>query len=604
MTVRFLDPTLINQIAAGEVIERPASAIKELVENAIDANSTKIDVVVREGGRTLISITDNGQGMNQNDLNLSVERHATSKIPDSDLFNIRTLGFRGEALPSIGAVSRLTITSRTQDDDTAWRLLVEGGTKGELSPTSFGFGTRVEVRDLFYATPARLKFLKSPTTELSHIVDILNRLALAHPEIQFSLMDGERQVFSYGPNTDRLSTILGKDFPENACSVLMAREGLTLKGQISVPTFNRSSAAAQYLFVNGRPVKDRILSAAVRVAYQDFLASNRHPILALFLEIDPAEVDINVHPAKAEVRFRDAGLVRGVMISALKNALHEAAHRSSSTIAQDAIVAFQRPPSPVSSPASAWSGRSYSGRSSGTSPSHSPRLSFPEQHLAPGLAEAISTYHAAPLATASPLEVSPESLKNYPLGFARAQIHGTYILAETDDSLVIVDQHAAHERLVYEVMKIEQAAQGIKRQVLLLPEVVDLPDETLKAILSRAADLAQLGLMIEPFGLTAIMVREVPALLAKADWKQLIQDLGAEILDMDSTLQLSEQLNEIMGTLACHNSVRAGRQLSIEEMNALLRQMEATPYSGQCNHGRPTYVKLHRPDIEKLFGRR
>jgi DNA mismatch repair protein MutL len=604
MTVRFLDPTLINQIAAGEVIERPASAIKELVENAIDANSTKIDVVVRDGGRTLISITDNGQGMNQNDLTLSVERHATSKIPDSDLFNIRTLGFRGEALPSIGAVSRLTITSRTQDDDTAWRLLVEGGTKSELSPTSFGFGTRVEVRDLFYATPARLKFLKSPTTELSHIVDILNRLALAHPEIQFSLTDGERQVFSYGPNTDRLVAILGKDFPENACSVLMAREGLTLKGQISVPTFNRSSASAQYLFVNGRPVKDRLLSAVVRVAYQDFLASNRHPILALFLEIDPAEVDINVHPAKAEVRFRDAGLVRGVMISALKNALQEAAHRSSSTISQDAIVAFQRPPSPMSSPTSAWTGRIHSGHSSSFAPSHSPRFSFPDQHLAPGLAEAIATYHAAPLAVDSPPEASPESSKDYPLGFARAQIHGTYILAETEDSLVIVDQHAAHERLVYEAMKIEQAAQGIKRQVLLLPEVVDLPDETLKAILSRAADLAQLGLMIEPFGLTAIMVREVPALLAKADWKQLIQDLGAEILEMDSTLQLSEQLNEIMGTFACHNSVRAGRQLSIEEMNALLRQMEATPYSGQCNHGRPTYVKLHRPDIEKLFGRR
>ena len=600
MNVRFLDPTLINQIAAGEVIERPASAIKELVENAIDAHAKKIDVVVREGGRTFISITDNGQGMNQNDLNLSVERHATSKIPDRDLFNIRTLGFRGEALPSIGAVSRLTIISRTNNDDTAWRLAVEGGSKGELTPTSFGCGTRVEVRDLFYATPARLKFLKSPTTELSHIVDILSRLALAHPEIQFSLFDGDRQIFSYTNNTDRISAILGKDFLENSCPVLMVREGLTLKGQISVPTFNRSSPATQYLFVNGRPVKDRLLSAAVRVAYQDFLASNRHPVLVLFLNIDPAEVDINVHPAKAEVRFRDAGLVRGTMISALKNALQEAAHKSSTTIAKDAIVAFQRP----IMNAGTWTEKRYSGLSFGSAASHSARLSFPEQHVAPGLDEAIATYHAAPLSAISIPLSTPKSTDKYPLGFARAQIHGTYILSETPESLVIVDQHAAHERLVYEKMKQEQAATGIKRQTLLLPEVVDLPDEALKAILSRKKDLDQLGLAIEAFGLTAVMVREVPALLGNADWKQLIHDLSTEILDMDTTLQLSEQLNEIMGTLACHNSVRAGRQLSLEEMNALLRQMEATPYSGQCNHGRPTYIKLQRPEIEKLFGRR
>jgi DNA mismatch repair protein MutL len=600
LTIRFLDPTLINQIAAGEVIERPASAIKELVENAIDANATKIDVVVREGGRTLISITDNGHGMAQSDLVLAVERHATSKIPDSDLFNIRTLGFRGEALPSIGAVSRLTITSRTSSDDTAWRLLIEGGTKAEPVPTSFGFGTRVEVRDLFYATPARLKFLKAPTTELSHTTDILNRLALAHSEIQFSLMDGDRQVFSYGFNTDRVSTILGKDFSSNACSVLVEREGFTLKGHISVPTYNRSTAAGQYLFVNGRPVKDKVLSASVRAAYQDFLASNRHPVLALFLEIDPAEVDINVHPAKAEVRFRDSGLVRGVMISALKNTLHEAAHQSSTTIAQDAIVAFQRPPSPAlnslaSHQAPAWSGKSHSGRSS----SSSPRFSFPDRHLTPVLEETIATYQAAP----SP-EPTSEPHGEYPLGLARAQIHGTYILAEADDSLVVVDQHAAHERLVYEKMKGEQATHGIKRQALLLPEVVDLPEEALKAILSHISAFEQLGLIIEAFGLSAVMVREVPALLVKADWKQLIQDLAAEIQEMDAALSLSEQLNEILGTLACHNSVRAGRQLSIEEMNALLRQMEATPHSGQCNHGRPTYVKLHRHAIEKLFGRR
>lgn len=610
MTVRLLDPTLINQIAAGEVIERPASAIKELVENSIDANSTSIDVVVREGGRTLISITDNGHGMNQQDLAMSVERHATSKIPDGDLFNIRSLGFRGEALPSIGAVSRLTVTSRTKDDDTAWRFSVEGGAKGELSPTSFGYGTRVEVRDLFYATPARLKFLKSPTTELSHIVDMMNRLAMAHPHIQFSLTDGDRQVLSYGFKTDRLSHILGKDFTENACPVFIEREGLNIKGHISVPTYNRSNATAQYLFVNGRPVKDKLLSTAIRVAYQDYLAGNRYPVLALFLEIDPAEVDINVHPAKAEVRFRDAGLVRGVLISALKNALQEAAHRSSTTIASDAIVAFERPSPPQSFPTSTWptsewKGKQHTGKQLANNAfSSSPRLTFPSQHLKQGLAETIASYQAAPDYDNIPANAMPDSLTDYPLGSSRAQIHSTYILAETSDGLVIVDQHAAHERLIYEEMKNQQAAQGIHRQILLLPEVIDLPDESLKIILSRKDDLAKLGLIIESFGLTGILVREVPALLAHADWKQILKDIGAEFIDIDGSLSLEEQLNEILGTMACHNSIRAGRQLSINEMNALLRQMEATPYSGQCNHGRPTYVKLNRTDIEKLFGRR
>lgn len=599
MTVRFLDPTLINQIAAGEVIERPASAIKELVENAIDAGSTKIDVVVRDGGRTLISVTDNGHGMPPEDLMLSVERHATSKIPDSDLFNIRTLGFRGEALPSIGAVSRLGIVSRTADDDMAWRVIIEGGKRGKLAPASFNIGTRVEVRDLFYATPARLKFLKAPTTELSHTVDMLNRLTLAHPHIHFSLMDGDRPLLSYETHSDRIPSILGKDFLENACSVLLEREGLKITGHISVPTFNRSTATAQYLFVNGRPVKDKLLSGSIRAAYQDLLASNRHPVLALFVDIDPADVDINVHPAKAEVRFRDAGLVRATLISALKNALQEAAHRSSSAISQEAIVAFQRPPS--SAPPSGWSGKAHTGRSFGNASSQSTtpvaalRLSFPDPApKLPELAESPGLYEPA---------TEPPS-HDYPLGLARAQIHGTYILAETADSLVMIDQHAAHERLVYEKMKNEQATHGIKRQVLLLPEVVDLPAEALKALLSRTADLAQLGLILEPFGLTAILVREVPALLTKTDWKQLIQDLSAEIQDMDATLSLSEQMNEMLSTLACHTSVRAGRQLSTEEMNALLRQMEATPYSGQCNHGRPTYIKLHRHDIEKLFGRR
>ena len=613
MGIRFLDPTLVNQIAAGEVVERPASAIKELVENAIDAGSTKIDIIVREGGRTFISVTDNGQGMNYEDLVLSVERHATSKIPDSDLFNIRTLGFRGEALPSIGAVSRLTITSRVAGSEEAWRLDVEGGSKREPLPASFGVGTKIEVRDLFYATPARLKFLKSPATELTHTIDILNRLALAHPFIQFSLKEGERQTLSHGAESDRLSAVLGKDFPQNSCRVSLEREGLALKGHISVPTYNRSNATAQYLFVNGRPVKDKILSNAIRAAYQDFLASSRHPVLALFLQVDPAEVDINVHPAKAEVRFRDSGLVRGALVSALKNALHEAAHRSSTTIAENAIAAFQAP-SPVLSTLSlgtnmgssgGWAGKKYLGRPVKDPAFSSPLpLPFPG-HSTPQLAETLSRYHsAAPENNVLKEPLNHPAVQNYPLGQAQALLHGTYILAETADGLVIVDQHAAHERLVYEKMKHDHASRMVKRQALLLPEVVDLTEEELRGLLSHKEKLYDFGLKIEAFGLTAVMVREVPALLAKADWKQLVKDLATDIQDIDPASGLSEQINEILSLLACRNSIRAGRQLSREEMNALLRQMEACSVSGQCNHGRPTYVRLQKNDIEKLFGRK
>lgn len=601
MTIRLLDPTLINQIAAGEVVERPASAIKELVENAIDAKSTKIDVVVREGGRTFISITDNGHGMNQEDLLLSVERHATSKIPDQDLFNIRTLGFRGEALPSIGAVSRLTLTTRTQDSETAWRLSIQGGAKENPSPAVLALGTRVEVRDLFYATPARLKFLKTPTTELSHIVDMLNRLALAHPHVQFSLTDGERSIFSYDLYTDRIEAILGKDFTQNSTPIFVEREGFRIKGQASIPTFNRSNSTGQYLFVNNRPVKDKLLSAAVRVAYQDFLASHRHPVLVLFLKVDPSEVDINVHPAKAEVRFRDAGLIRSLLISALKNALQEAAHRSSTTIAQGAVAAFQNP-SVLERSKSSFFPINGERKLYSSSPSSSRKFSFPSVQQNPflKLEEAEAPYqietHVQP--------VSEKPQEDLPLGFARAQIHKTYILSEAVDGLVIVDQHAAHERLVYEQMKKERATQGIQKQTLLLPEIVELSEDFLKVILSHADELAQWGLILEPFGQSAVVVKEVPALLHKIDWKQLVLDLAAEIQDMDASLSLSEHLNEILSTLACHYSIRAGRQLSLEEMNALLRQMEATPFSGQCNHGRPTYVKLDRQDLEKLFGRR
>lgn len=597
MTIRLLDSTLINQIAAGEVIERPASAIKELVENSIDAGATKIDVVIREGGRTLISVTDNGIGMSPEDLTLCVDRHATSKLPDGDLFNIRSLGFRGEALPSIGAVSRLSITSRPKGEETAWRLEVEGGAKSPLAPASFSIGTCIDVRDLFFATPARLKFLKSPTTELSHIVDILNRLAMAHPSVHFTLKDGDKQILDYALGIDRLAAILGTEFSENSCVVQAERDGLRLKGSTSIPTFNRSSAAGQYLFVNGRPVKDKLLSVAVRVAYQDLLSSNRYPLMGLFLEISPEDVDINVHPAKAEVRFRDSTLVRGFVINALRQALQGAAHRTSTGMTEEAIVRFQPSvtlPPPLSS---------FNHRPSSPSYSSQPRLglsfSAPQREAFsyPSLEEPKSE------------DISPAPLpQDYRLGLARGQLHDTYIVAETQDGLIMVDQHAAHERLVYEKMKADVAKNGVRRQALLIPEIVelpaDLPKDALAKLTNRLSELQELGLILEPFGESALLIREVPALLDKVNYQKLIRDLADEIQDMDETLSLKERLHEILATLACHNSIRAGRRLSLPEMDALLRQMEATPHSGQCNHGRPTYVELKRADIEKLFGRR
>lgn len=594
MTIRLLDSTLINQIAAGEVIERPASAIKELVENSIDAGATKIDVLIREGGRTHISVTDNGSGMTPEDLVLAVDRHATSKLPDGDLFNIRSLGFRGEALPSIGAVSRLSITSRAQEAESAWQLDVEGGAKSPPAPASFAIGTRIDVRDLFFATPARLKFLKSPSTELTHIVDILNRLAMAHPTIHFSLKDGDKQVLNYPVGVDRLAAVLGAEFAENSCQVQAERETLRLQGTTSIPTFNRSSASGQYLFVNGRPVKDKLLSIAVRVAYQDLLSSNRYPLMGLFLEVSPEDVDINVHPAKAEVRFRDSTMVRGFVINALRQALQGAAHRTSTTMTEEAIVRFQ-PSTPPPMP----------------SPSFPPRpanayTSQPRLGLSRPFTIVTPTYIPLEESRTSPFMTAPAAPppENFRLGLARAQIHDTYIVSETQEGLIVVDQHAAHERLVYERMKAEVAHKGVKRQALLIPEIVDLPQESLTRVLARLPELQTLGLILEPFGKNAVLIRETPVLLDRVNYQKLIPDLADELLEMDETVSLKEHLHEILSTLACHTSIRAGRRLSIPEMDALLRQMEETPHSGQCNHGRPTYVELKRADIEKLFGRR
>jgi DNA mismatch repair protein MutL len=597
MGIRRLSEGTVNRIAAGEVVERPAAAIKELVENAMDAGATRIDIAASNGGADLLLVEDDGIGMSADDLRLAIERHATSKLPvangEDDLSHIVTMGFRGEALPSIGAVSRLSLTSRTRDGEAA-EIRIDGGKVEGPRPAAFlakgQHGTRAEVRELFYATPARLKFLKSARSEDLAITDMVKRLAMSRPDIGFTLtLDGRRALDLMAEpdlmdgRLPRLARIMGRDFGDNAARVEAGREGVTLSGYAGLPTYNRANAAMQFLFVNGRPVRDKLLVGAVRGAYADFLARDRHAALALFLDCDPAFVDVNVHPAKTEVRFRDAGLVRGLIVGALKHALADSGHRASTTVAGAALAALQRQaPAPFQSP---------------------------NIFSAGGLREAAAPYAAPSYASLvpmsvrmeeAPVDVQPET----PLGVARAQLHETYVVAQTADGIVIVDQHAAHERLVYERMKKALANGGVTRQPLLIPEVVDMDPSEVTRVCARAAELAELGLVIEAFGPDALMVREVPAMLGKLDVKGLMRDLADEIAETGNALSLKERLEEVSSTLACHMSVRAGRRLNAEEMNALLREMEATPHSGQCNHGRPTYVELKLSDIEKLFGRR
>jgi DNA mismatch repair protein MutL len=596
MAIRVLPSNLVNQIAAGEVVERPASVVKELIENALDAGATRIDVVLNDGGKSLIAVTDNGGGMSARDLELAVERHATSKLPADDLDDISFLGFRGEALPSIGSVARLGITSRTADAESAWHMMVAGGEKRGPVPAPHPRGTRVEVRDLFFATPARLKFLKTAATELTYAADAVERHAMARPEVTFTLQaDGKSRLnLSAGllqgdlfdAHLERLSAILGKEFGQNAVPVAAERDGFRLYGYVGLPTLNRANAMAQYLFVNGRPVRDRMLHAAVRAAYQDFLAPNRHPYVAIFLDAPRREVDVNVHPAKAEVRFRDAGLVRGLMIGAIRHALAEAGHRASSTVSGAALGAV-RP-----------------GVLGGFAPRASQAYGAAIAMQAPletgGVAEEGALFQAAPSAPSA--GDAPDG--DFPLGTARAQVHETYIVAQTGDGIVIVDQHAAHERIVYERMKTALGAEGVKRQILLIPEIIDLGTEGAERLLGRAEELAELGLVVEPFGQGTVAVREVPALIGDGDVAGLARDLADELAAWDETLSLKDRLADVSGTMACHAAVRAGRRLNPAEMNALLRQMEQTPHAGQCNHGRPTYVELKLSDIERLFGRK
>ena len=589
--IRQLNETAINQIAAGEVVERPASAIKELVENAIDAGASRIDVDYADGGKRLIQVTDNGCGIASEDLALAMSRHATSKIDGSDLLNIQSFGFRGEALPSLGAVGKLTLTSRTATGSGA-ELQVMGGQLSPVRPAAMQPGTRATLRDLFYATPARLKFLRSDRAEAQAIADVVKRLAMAEPAIAFSLRDTvtDRMVFQvqaeqgdmFSALRGRLGQIMGRDFVDNAIAVDAEREGVNLTGFAGLPTYSRGAAVAQYPFVNGRPVRDKLLLGALRGAYADFLSRDRHPAVALFVECDPTLVDVNVHPAKSEVRFREPAMVRGLIVSGLRHALAEAGHRASTTVSSAALGAFT--PEPTGQP------RVYQMDRPRNAPGYS------------GLAETATMFEPQPSARVE--EDAPQvEAQHRPLGAARAQLHENYILSQTEDGLVIVDAHAAHERLLYEKLKAQMANTGVGAQALLIPEVISLSEGDMALLMEQNATLSQMGLSIEPFGQGAVAVQSVPTLLGHVDVQRLVLDIVDELSDGGTQQSLQTQLDAILSRVACHGSVRTGRRMQADEMNALLREMEATPHSGQCNHGRPTYVSLAMSDIEKLFGR-
>ena len=597
MTIRLLDPVLIDRIAAGEVVERPAAAVKELVENSIDAGATHIEIAIEAGGRRMIRIIDDGCGMGPDDLALAVERHATSKLPGDDLLAIDTFGFRGEALPSIGAVSRLVITSRTQGG-AGHAITVDAGRKSSVRPSAIKRGTRIEVFDLFSATPARLKFLRSDRAEALAVADQIKRLALANPTIRFTLTGDDLAIMDYPACADsrggvqaRATQIIGRDAKDNLVSVDFMREDIVVTGFAGLPTWHRPNAAQVHLMVNGRPVRDKLLLSAVRGGYADVLPSGRYPVVVLDIRCPTRSVDVNVHPAKTEVRFREAGLVRGAVVSALHDALRREGHRASPAGGERTLAAMQ----------SSFSTQAAPLRTNGFGPAfwapsasaEAAAYSVPDKAGFSELPQA--DYNAAP---------ATETAAQFPLGAARAQIHTTYILAQTDDGLVIVDQHAAHERIVYEKLKAERAAAGIARQMLLIPDVIDCDAADAAKLLSHADALAELGLVIEGFGPGAIAVTEIPALLAGGSVRALITDLIDSLDEWGDKRALEGRMDAILSRMSCHGSVRAGRALKPDEMNALLRSMEKTPNAGQCNHGRPTYVSLKLADIERLFGRK
>lgn len=603
--IRQLDEAAINRIAAGEVVERPASAVKELIENAVDAGADRVAVEIADGGKTLIRVTDNGCGIPPDELPLALARHATSKIDGSDLLNIHTFGFRGEALASLGAVGRLTVTSRSAGYD-AGQVRVEGGVMSAVRPAALSGGTVVELRDLFFATPARLKFLRTDRAESQAIADTVRRLAMAEPSVAFTLSndpsEGERRTVFHvdaeqGDLFDalqmRLARVIGKDFTENAIRIDAEREGFRLYGYAALPTYSRGAAVQQYLFVNGRPVRDKMLHGALRAAYFDFLSRDRHPAAALFVDCDPTLVDVNVHPAKSEVRFRDPGLVRGLIVSSLRHALAEAGHRASSTVSQATLGAIR---APEAGPARVYQMDRPSQRSLSSA--------YAAQAPTPGFADLASSWsgRVEPLAEPDTQSDGPDP-RELPLGAARAQVHENYIIAQTQRGIVIVDQHAAHERLVYERLKAEMREKGVSAQALLIPEIVELAQEDARRLLDASDELYKFGLGIEPFGGGAVAVRETPAVLGEINAAALLRDIADELRDGESSLLLQAKIEAILSRMACHGSIRSGRRMRAEEMNALLREMEATPHSGQCNHGRPTYVELDLSDIERLFGR-
>lgn len=611
MPVRQLPEQIVNRIAAGEVVERPASVVKELVENAIDAGASRIDIFTDGGGRRRIGITDDGNGMTAADLALAVDRHATSKLDDGDLLQIRTLGFRGEALPSIGAVAKLDITTRHASEPHAWSLQVEGGEKSSVMPAALGHGTRVEVSDLFYATPARLKFLKTDRTEAEAIREVVRRLAMARPDVAFALAGEERAPVTWAAalpgapgRLTRLGDILGADFRSAAIEVRAERDGIVVEGFAAAPSLTRANALGQYLFVNGRPVRDKLVLGAVRASYSDYLPRDRHPVVALFVTLDPQEVDANVHPAKTEVRFRNAGLVRALIVHALKDGLAREGKRTAANGDGAALASFRPSFAPRPSAPGNWDWRN--------SPAY-PQSTLLRGSLSGFESAAVTAFAepgqaafdvGAPTADVRFQETPLADLLDRPLGAARTQIHETYIVSQTRDGLVVVDQHAAHERIVYEKLKASLARNGVQRQILLIPEIVELDEATVEKLLDRSEELASFGLAIDSFGPGAVAVRETPSLLGKTNAGSLLRDLAEHMEEWDEALPLERRLMHVAATMACHGSVRAGRRLKPEEMNALLREMEDTANSGQCNHGRPTYVELNLSDIEKLFGRR
>ncbi|GAA6201452.1 DNA mismatch repair endonuclease MutL [Aquicoccus sp. SU-CL01552] len=614
--IRQLDDAAINRIAAGEVVERPASAVKELVENAIDAGATRITIEIADGGKTLIRVTDDGCGIAPDDLPLALSRHATSKIDGSDLLNIHTFGFRGEALPSLGAVGRLTLTSRAPGEEAA-TLRVAGGRMEPVRPAALRAGTVVELRDLFFATPARLKFMRSDRAESQAITDVVKRLAMAEAAIGFTLRDvsggGEGRVTFraeaengdlFGALQARLARILGRDFAENAMPIDATREGIRLFGYAALPTYSRGAAVMQYLFVNGRPVRDRMLTGALRAAYFDFLSRDRHPAAALFLDCDPKLVDVNVHPAKSEVRFREPGIPRGLIVSTLRHALAEAGHRASSTVGAATLGAMR--PEPAGAPPRVYQmDRPSAGARAAAYQAQAPMEPAPAYGARPepGFAELSTAYSGRVVEVPEEGAADETAAESLPLGAARGQVHENYIIAQTETGMVIVDQHAAHERLVYEKLKKQMAENGVAAQALLIPEIVELSGGDCARLLEVAGDLEKMGLGIEAFGGNAVAVRETPAILGEVNAEAMLRDILDELDDVGDSQLVQARIEAILSRVACHGSIRSGRRMRAEEMNALLREMEATPHSGQCNHGRPTYVELKLTDIERLFGR-